>query len=286
MQQSAYPLISICIPTFNGESYLREALDSVRQQSYKNIEVVISDNNSIDGTTQIIQDFVKEVDFPVTVVNNEIIGIGSNWNNCIRYCKGSYVKFLFQDDVLLKDCLPKMLEAIDQQDIGMSYCNKVLIGNAENSDQENNDLHFDHYSRYTRDQILKDRYLYRHPRNKIGEPTCVLIRKEVFDRVGFFNEKLKQSLDYEFYYRLMKCYRVKAVHEKLVQFRIHGTQATARNARTVLADSYLLPCLLLRNHFWKLHIRVRLTLVYKLFGGLVRLGQFRILRGFKKVESS
>ena len=84
-------LISICIPTYNGENYILEALNSIKNQSYKNIEVIISDDNSNDKTLQICEKFKSEVDFPVYIYNHLPNGIGSNWNNCILKSKGDYI---------------------------------------------------------------------------------------------------------------------------------------------------------------------------------------------------
>jgi glycosyltransferase involved in cell wall biosynthesis len=92
-------LISICIPTYNGENYILEALNSIKNQSYKNIEVIISDDNSNDKTLEICEKFKSEVDFPVYIYNHLPNGIGSNWNNCILKSKGDYIQFLFQDDL-------------------------------------------------------------------------------------------------------------------------------------------------------------------------------------------
>ncbi|MCG2794067.1 MAG: glycosyltransferase [Weeksellaceae bacterium] len=61
------PLISVCIPTYNGAKYLQVVLDSVKAQTYKNIEVIISDDDSQDQTLDIYREFQSEVDFPVYI---------------------------------------------------------------------------------------------------------------------------------------------------------------------------------------------------------------------------
>jgi glycosyltransferase involved in cell wall biosynthesis len=87
-------LVSICIPTYNGKKYLNEALESVKSQVYKNIEVIISDDNSTDSTLEICNKFKHEVDFPVYIYSHKPSGIGANWNYIIEKANGDFIKFL------------------------------------------------------------------------------------------------------------------------------------------------------------------------------------------------
>ena len=105
IESNKLPLVSICIPTYNGEAYLQEALDSIQNQDYQNLEVVISDDNSSDNTVSIIQKFKNEVDFSVTIISHTPKGIGANWNNCIKHAAGTYIKFLFQDENAMPDSI-------------------------------------------------------------------------------------------------------------------------------------------------------------------------------------
>lgn len=269
MASSGY-LVSVCIPTYNGERFLEETLKSVKEQSYKNIEVVISDNNSSDNTINIINKFKGEVKYPITIVHNEIVGIGSNWNNCIKNSNGDFIKFLFQDDILGEDTIEKLLIPFESNpSLGLSFCNKTLIGDITELDQISNDKHFQRNKDRLSKEMLKSQDFFNQPRNKIGEPPCVLIRREVFDKVGFFDEKLKQSLDYEMNYRIFQLYNISSVNEKLIKFRIHKNQASKINSKSTIIDSYLLPYLVIKNLFWSVHIKVKMIVLYKFLSGLV-----------------
>ena len=78
------PLVSICIPTFNGEAYLEECLHSAINQTYKNIEIIVSDDASKDRTLQIINEITSKTDIPIFIFKHQPNGIGANWNNCIK----------------------------------------------------------------------------------------------------------------------------------------------------------------------------------------------------------
>lgn len=272
-------LVSICIPTYNGEAFLNEALDSVLIQNYKNLEVIFSDDGSTDNTFEIIHEFKNHTSFEVSIYQNKSKGIGSNWNNCIKHARGEYIKFLFQDDILFPDCIEKMGNTLEDvpEDVKFVYSRKRLIGDKHNQ-QESADQVFHRFSKLSASKIISSRDLFNHPRNKIGEPTCTMLRKDVFREVGYFNEKLEQSLDYEFWYRILGKYSAKSIDENLVGFRIHENQATMVNAGKVNIDSYLLPYLLLTEHNRNLHMRTFFNLIYKLLTGLVRYSIYVLLR--------
>ena len=247
------PLVSICIPTYNGERYLQEALDSVKAQTYKNIEVIISDDNSKDHTLEICDRFKNEVDFPVYIYNHTPSGIGANWNHCVEKANGEYIKFLFQDDVLDTLCIQKMSEFLENnRKIGLVACKRLFINNSIN---QNSDTISNWISKYSNlqfqledknkniseyylldNRIFKRDDFFSSPLNKIGEPSVVMFSKVVFKKIGFFNNSLKQILDYEYFYRILKKYPIGILNKPLVYFRIHDDQETNQNRNRSIND--------------------------------------------------
>lgn len=232
-------LVSILIPTYNGAEFLLEALHSVNSQTYANCEIILSDDGSKDTSLEIIESFKKVSKFPVKVYYHKASGIGENWNNCIRKANGEYLKFLFQDDVLKPKCIEKLVHRAEQDaDIGMVYCKRDFLFNEEEHKEwinlyGNLENHWKGFKRPEEIMLgkkyLKDPNLFKFPENKIGEPTAVLIRSSVFNKIGFFRKDLFQLLDVEFWYRIMKYYKVGFVNEELVYFRLHENQATKKN---------------------------------------------------------
>ncbi len=265
------PLISICVPTFNGEAFLKEALNSIEKQLYRPIEVVISDDFSKDKTCKIAQDFAKNVGFPVNIVSHKPEGIGANWNNCIKCANGDYIKFLFQDDVLVEGCLDEMIKPfMRSSSFGMVVCDKVLLGDPGEQEKAIHEVMKDYLLKGKSSiEILSNNDFYKQPRNKIGEPTCVLLKKEVFSKVGFFNQQLTQSLDYEFWYRLLLKYEYYYIDKPLVGFRIHEKQTTKVNAVQIMKDTYLLPLLLLKKHYRVLSITSKKEIIKKIITGFI-----------------
>lgn len=89
-------LISICIPTYNGEKFIAETLASVSSQTFRNFEVIISDNLSKDKTLDIVNESGKTTAFSKQhIFSNKNKGIGNNWNFCVEKSMGKYIKFIF-----------------------------------------------------------------------------------------------------------------------------------------------------------------------------------------------
>ena len=97
-------MISVAIPTYNGEIYLESALKSIIKHTYKVQKIIISDDASSDNTSQLIEKLQKKyhmVDIAY-FKNKENLGYQKNWNKCFEYCNTKYLNILHQDD-LLKD---------------------------------------------------------------------------------------------------------------------------------------------------------------------------------------
>ena len=239
------PLVSICMPTYNGGRYLEEALRSAFAQTYPRLEIVVSDDRSSDATLSIIERLRPEAPMPVHVYRHEPSGIGANWNNCVRQAEGAYIKFLFQDDLLAPDCVQRMMDlALTDPRIGLVYCRrKVLYDEADVSHREwlerYGTLHRSWAGFVVEEGVLDGRTYLRdpnfvqQPNNKVGEPTAVMLKKECFERVGGFDTNLKQSLDYVYWYQVMRAYRIGFIDAELATFRLHAEQATQRNASAV-----------------------------------------------------
>lgn len=243
-------LVSICIPTYNGEKYILEALSSVNSQNYKNIEIIISDDNSNDNTLKIVNDFIDISKFPIKIVHHKPNGIGANWNNSLKHASGEFIKFLFQDDILKFNCVYEMVQVLIQNsNIGLVASKRDFIYDVNYlSDdlkvwtQKYGDLQKGLNLTSTKGILIIDKQLFKKsnflhsPLNKIGEPSTYMFRKKILKEVGWFREDLKQILDYEFCYRILKKYNIVILEDSLVKFRLHQNQETNINRGKSIND--------------------------------------------------
>ena len=93
------PIISVLIPLYNAEKFIAQAIESVLNQTFTDFEIIIVDNYSTDRSITIARNY--EYDKRVKIFqNSENIGAVRNWNQCMLYASGEYLKFLFADDYL------------------------------------------------------------------------------------------------------------------------------------------------------------------------------------------
>lgn len=107
------PLISIAVATYNGEKYIKAQIDSLLKLEYKNVEIIVSDDNSTDSTYAILETYGEKI----KLYKNSNKGLSSNFINAITHCSGEYIALCDQDDIWEKDKLNILLEHIDDFDI-------------------------------------------------------------------------------------------------------------------------------------------------------------------------
>lgn len=118
-------LISICLATYNGERYIKEQLDSLCAQTYKDIEILIQDDNSSDATVDIIKSYQKKYDNIHLFRNESNIGYIKNFESLIKKAQGAYIALCDQDDIWVENKLELLLENIKTN--SLIYSNSLLI---------------------------------------------------------------------------------------------------------------------------------------------------------------
>ncbi len=120
-----YGLVSIAMTTYNGEKYIKEQLDSILAQTYKNLEIVICDDKSSDNTVNIVKDYQKN-DFRIKVFLNEVnLGFKKNFEKAISLCNGNYIALSDQDDIWESNKIEILLENIRNFDLIHSACSLI-----------------------------------------------------------------------------------------------------------------------------------------------------------------
>ncbi len=114
--------VSVIVPVFNVKPYLEESLESVIAQSYDNLEIILVDDGSTDGSGDIC-DIYKEKDSRITVIHQENLGLSAARNAGLDVCTGEVIAFLDSDDAFSKDAISKMLEALISHNADMVECN-------------------------------------------------------------------------------------------------------------------------------------------------------------------
>lgn len=249
------PLISICIPTYNGAKHLRECLDSVLTQTFGDFEVLLVDDGSSDDTFSIAREYAAR-DKRIRLEQNEFnLGLVNNWNRCVELSKGEWIKFVFQDDFIKETCIEKLLNSTDSKTL-ITCCRRDFLfeGNIEllvrnfylnilsldklfPGKTEISPLAFCNAALDNQDMT-----------NFIGEPTNVMLHRNAFYRVGKFIPHFVSLCDYEYWTRVAIHAGLSYVPETLSTFRVHKLATTAFNIeKRIFRKNYLDKLLILHE---------------------------------------
>lgn len=127
----AEPKVTIAIPTLNRVNYLKLAIASSLAQTYKNIEIVISDNVSEDGTPELLASYASDPRIRLLRQTERLDMVG-NWNACLAAATGEYFLLLSDDDMLEAEAIEALLSAftssaVPTDEVGMAYCGGFVI---------------------------------------------------------------------------------------------------------------------------------------------------------------
>ena len=126
-----YGLISVIIPVYNVEPYLRQCVDSVLSQTYQNIEIILVDDGSTDSSGIICDDYAHKHN-NLKVIHKKNAGLSEARNSGLEVANGSYIAFIDSDDWISKDNFEKMITEINMQHSDFVFSDGV---NFEDSDK-------------------------------------------------------------------------------------------------------------------------------------------------------
>lgn len=115
------PLVSIVMPLYNSETYIKEAIESVLQQSYKNWEMIIIDDLSTDNSKEILEQYRKKNKKIIPLYNAQNLGAAQSRNKGVQKARGDYIAFLDSDDCWIENKLEQQIKLMQDENIYLSY---------------------------------------------------------------------------------------------------------------------------------------------------------------------
>jgi len=223
-------LVTICIPTYNGEAWIAETIRSALAQTYRTTEILVIDDSSTDNTTRIVRS-IHDGRIHLEI-NRRRLGLVRNWNRSIQLSKGEFIKPLFQDDVLYPTCVQSLHALLRTNgDAGLVFALRDMLVKGPDGNwvakPSRIRSHFRRLQEINRGEPMLSRWLrngYRE--NWIGEPSCVMLRRSCLEELGLFNTKMWMCADFELWMRIMHRYDIGFVNEPLSAFRVHPMSAT------------------------------------------------------------
>jgi hypothetical protein len=217
------PKISVLLPCFSQERFVRESVESVLAQDFTDWELVASDDASPDNTFSILQE-MAQMDPRIRLFHQKKnLGMVANWNFCLHQARGEAVKLMGGDDRLDRtDCLCRQWQSLQTPGVALVACARRII---DESSSELEALVNLPSGVFSQDKIIPKMLV--HQDNLIGEPVCCLFRRA--DAGRGFNPRYRQNTDIEMWLYLLQKGGLAYDVQPLVAFRTHGSQASIAN---------------------------------------------------------
>ena len=214
-----FPTVSVVLPVYNGENFIRQALESVLSQDFKDYEIIVGINQSSDSTVEIVESILGS-NHPGIIIFEDRVSMVENFNRTTAKAVGKYIKFLCHDDVLHPNALRLLLSEFNQRR------NLVLATSYESF------LSVEKPSR-AKDSFGSKKYvaaiqsLYRFSKygNWLGGPSGVMVKSEIFKKT-FFDESLVCAFDLDCWIQLSRHGGISVVPQELYSSRLHPNQGT------------------------------------------------------------
>lgn len=209
------PLVSVVIPVYNNELYLAKTIISVLKQSYDNTQILLINDGSTDNSKEICLSYLE--DKRVMYFEHENKGSGYTRNVGISESKGAYIAFIDSDDVWHKDKLKKQMMLFQTDEtIDIVYSRIEII---DAYDKLVSDYNIRLHSGNVLDHLYIDNFICT---------SSVVLKKNILEKTGMFDEQFRISQDYEFWLRVALTSTFAFVNECLVQYRVHDAQISKK----------------------------------------------------------
>jgi len=221
--------ISIIIPTYNYAQYICEAIESVLNQTYKDFEIIVVDDGSTDNTKEVIKPYLNKIKY----IYQQNSGPSSARNRGIKEAKGEYIAFLDADDIWLAQKLELQIKFMEKEkEVGLIFSDMILFnekGIIKNSFLKEK-LFFNKLSikpLSSTEKVIYDNVFNALLQENFIPTNTVIVKKECFNKVGFFDETLFSVEDRDMWLRIGLFYDIGFINFPLVLTRFHETNISA-----------------------------------------------------------
>ncbi len=254
------PLVSVIMPSYNHEKYIEEAIRSVWEQTYANVELIVLDDGSKDSSPEIIKKLKKISPIPMTVVLKENEGLCLTLNKGLELSNGMYICPLASDDRFLSHKIQFLFERYEKlsNDVGaiFSKCYAIDVNGIRLSEFNKN------YKNKITDNIFEDLLLWRY----VFHYATGMFKKDILLSVGGYNENHKFE-DWDIYLRIIEKYKIVYIDEFVAEYRVEsGNHLSKQFSSTLIEDvlsifeDHVSKYKKNNNYFWSRYARSQIYL--------------------------
>ncbi|MBA3073611.1 MAG: glycosyltransferase [Anaerolineae bacterium] len=222
-----FPKISIIVPTLNQARFIDETIQSILTQNYPNLELIVLDGGSTDGTHEILKRYTDSLTWISEPDEGQVDAI----NKGLKMVTGEVVAYLNSDDVYM----PNTLLTVGQYFFEHPDC-QILTGKCININENG----------------IETRAFIKHYKNfwlKLGIDSCLTVmdyvsqpstfwRTGLIQSIGLFNDQFRNAMDYDYWLRVTKQHKLKFINQYLSKFRIYPTSITSSNSKAQYNDEF------------------------------------------------
>ncbi len=219
------PLVSVVMPAYNSAQYIAEAIDSVLQQDYPALEIIVVDDGSSDNTTEIVARYGAKVSL-LTQANQ---GSAAARNLGIRHAHGKYIAFLDADDVWWSQKIRVQVEALATSGHKMAYSRFIRWHSDANGNYSLPETEFGMplNPNISQDDIVTGSLYPELLLDCMVWTSTVIVEKAELEKAGMFDEYLRKGQDYDLWLRLSRNIDMLGMEQATALYRIHATSITA-----------------------------------------------------------
>jgi glycosyltransferase involved in cell wall biosynthesis len=227
------PKVSAVVATYNREEYIGGAVETVLDQTYDNIELIVVNDGSKDATAKVLSQYEAKED--VVVLHNKANqGISYSRNRAADHAEGKYIAPLDDDDRWYKNKIQRQVEVFENLD--EEYCGVYTKADIINKDGNK-------IGKIANDSYAPDIYPRVLLYCEITPHSSVLLRREHFEEVGCYDVQFPQGVDWDLWIRMGKEYKFKYLSESLTKFRRHESNLSQsedheRQVRSLIWEKY------------------------------------------------
>lgn len=226
------PLVSIVVPVYNGERFIRESLDSLLNQSYPNVEIIVINDASTDDTPKIINFYSGKIS---QYHNEENRGIYETMNRGIECANGQYIAIYHADDIYHPNIVEREVEFLEQYpEAGAVFCKDIFI-DEDGREYDRLQLPPEVQGERPLDYSTILNAMLRHMNCFLRCPSC-MVRASVYQDVGSYRpSQFVNTSDLEMYLRIAQQYPIGILEDYLFRYR-HSTQQSSHQYHHLRTD--------------------------------------------------
>lgn len=213
-------LISVIVPVYNVEKYLRKAVQSIQNQTYKHLEIMLINDGSTDSSGDICDELANS-DSRIVVIHKKNGGVSTARNEAQKLAKGNYVIYVDSDDYIHEEMIQSLYEQLIAENADVSSCSVMNVyQNSQTPQCSDENLYFV----YNQEEFLREYLIGQRVQGTLGNK---LIRKEITDQLEFPVGKIYEDAYYHL--QLVQVAKKYVVHTKPYYYYYHRNQSLTTN---------------------------------------------------------